>query len=251
MSAWVATNTGLPSFKLVGPGVLMAGSRLVARVTGDSVLTVADPLAEVGVPTVYGFAGQSATLTRLILGHGVVQSHQALITGVNGRGVLVDLYENTGDPRKFKSGSFKYSNGVMRGAPGLDEREGKSRLVLDSPERLAALGDVLEQPGPVLIVLAAPAAGVPGVRCVAVSEVKYLRTGVDGAQQLDVTWESVPYPMDGLLSTPGPDVPAGGDGLAGVSGAVLTWGDCEAAGVLWGDVRTIGQISVALTGGSL
>lgn len=235
VKGWVASNTGLPCFGLVGPGVLATSSgRVVVRVSDGARLYVADALGEVGVATRYLFAGGSVTLTRRV--PGAVGSHQALLTGVDGRGVLVDFYENTGDQRSFKSGSSRFSNGVMRGAPGLDERSGESKLVLDSPARLLEVEAVLEQPGPVLIVLTGPALGVPGVRCVAVDDVKYKRTSVAGAVELVVSWTLTPYPTFGVDEW---------------GGSALTWGDCALAGVTWGDSRTIDGLSLALTGGGL
>lgn len=61
---WVASHTGMPSFRLEGAGRLTTDGRLVAASAGDT-LFVSDPAAEIGSPTVYEFQGETVSLTRV------------------------------------------------------------------------------------------------------------------------------------------------------------------------------------------
>lgn len=233
MKAWVSKLTGLPSFEVRAPGVLKCGDRIVARLLGDGVVLLSDAFAECGVVGKYSYSGAESGVARLSR-VSLAGRDGAVVTGLDGRGVAVDLYEDTGDKRSWDSGADEYANGVVRFKLG--KRGGESRFWLDDSSRIERLRCVLEGSGLVLIVLGSPAAGVDGVRCVLVRNVDYLRSSTAGEQRVDVKW----------LEKPVSDYSHAGVGVA--PAPVVTWGDCEGAGMTWGPWSERGA-AVRLTGG--
>ena len=233
---WVSTATGLPSFRATGPGVLLAtdaaGTRTVARLTTSRQLMFSDSLARPAFPTVYQLGATHVTLTRA-RGDGPDIADTATISDITGRSVVVDFYEDTGDPRAFKSGYSKYANGVLRYGFGLPDVQGESRLYIDGPEKVDELTALLEDNGPVIITLGAPADGVPMVRCVWVREVKRVRNEQGAEFVFDVKWE--PQPL--------PDLPEA-SGLV----PVVTWDMVQASAWRWGDTGTFNAVIHELTG---
>lgn len=228
-SAWVSSFTGLPSFRVSGPGeVRTTDGRLIAR----SVLSdwrCSDVFAPVGIPQKYTVGGAAKTLTRAPFGtYGTV-----LVADLSGRGVVVDFFENIGDPYKFKSGGSRAKNGRVRANPRGDVRTGECRLVLDGPGKREALDSVLESPGRKFITLDRPALGVPDVRCVWVTDVDRTRTSHWGEFEYRVKYEL----QDAEIAAGAEAVPS------------LTFGEVASTGLLWGANKTFGEVC-ALGGGS-
>ncbi|WP_165218172.1 hypothetical protein [Schaalia sp. ZJ1691] len=159
------------------------------------------------------------------------------MSGLDGRGVPVDVIEDTGDKRKWTSGAEEFDNGVVRFTGG-GSFEGSTRMLLDSPHLLDGLRKVLEGRGLVLITLSAPAEGVDPVRCVMVKRVNYTRTGTDGGQQVDVEWVEKPQPS-GVVNI----MLNAAVGLSGRIAPALTWGECMSAGYKWGNWTTIDALN--------
>lgn len=221
--------TGLPSFVVTVPGTLWADDDVACEVSQGleavGFWEFSHVLAPVGQKVSYLYEGEDGELygpvelTRVAPGcpdGGAVVATQA------GRGVMVDLYEDTGDPLEFENRVSEFENGVVRFKRG--ELSGSSRFVVDTPQRVRLVRAVLEAPGLTLISPGQAAAGVDGVRCVLVKSVKYSRLSTDGDRQIDVDWVVKPYPgVRGRGGLKGPVVPA------------VTWGDAIRAGRSWGD----------------
>lgn len=229
VKGWTAKHTGLPCFRLTGAGSLVeSGSgRVLAVSDGRSELFVADPFAPVGVTGKYKFGGSTVSVKRTIPNS--PGSHCGLVTDLTGRGVMVDLIEDNGDPRRYKTGGDEYPNGVIRFGGSRSEFTGETVLVLDKPDRLPALYEVLSSDSYVLLVLGGPAAGVEGVREVWVTDADFTRGSEDGSQRVVVSWKE-PAPVRGVRNAP-----------------VLSWGELEAAGAKW-DSRTFESELVRIAG---
>lgn len=232
--AWVHSRSGLVSFFTDELGVLLADGEVIAEVRADAwgsgFWTFSWPFAPVGAQVRYEWRGAGGSKASAVLTRPASESPGgARVANALGRGVDVDLYEDTGDPLSWEPDVSEFENGVVRYRRG--KLGGKSRFVLDSPDRFQALRGVLEGPGLVLLMLDAPAASVEPVRCVLVKGVEYERLSTDGDRQIDVEWVLKPYPPGGFVP--------------GVRGRVcpsLTWGDCQAQGRRWGSWTLMGAL---------
>lgn len=223
--------TGLPTFVVGSPGVLKADGKLVCTIKQRwqdlyfSPWVFSHVMAPVGEPVQYtltlpdGRVLGPVWLTRTANG---VADGGAVVASQSGRGVFVDLYEDTGDPLRWENQVSEYENGVVRFKRG--KLSGSSRFVVDTPERVRQVRDVLEAPGLTLIALGQPAKGVEGVRCVLVKSARYDRLSPDGDRQIDVEWTMQPY-----------SGPRGEWGLDGMVVPSATWGDAMSQGRKWGN----------------
>lgn len=223
--------TGLPTFAVNVGGVLKADGKFVCKIEHRwqdpwfSPWVFSYVLAPVGEAVGYTLEGADGRtygpvrLTRTATG---CPDGGAEVASQAGRGVFVDLYEDTGDPLRWENQVSEYENGVIRFKRG--KLSGSSRFVVDTPERVRQVHDVLEAPGLTLISLGQPAKGVDGVRSVLVKSARYDRLSPEGDRQIDVEWTMQPFP--------------GPKGEWGLDGAVIpsaTWGDAIAQGRKWGN----------------
>ena len=239
-AGFVHSVTGLPSFVVTVPGVLWADDDVACEVARgvESVgfWEFSHVLAPVGQKVSYLYEGEDGELYGPVELTRVVPDCPdggAVVATQNGRGVVVDLYEDTGDPLEFENRVSEFENGVVRFKRG--KLSGSSRFVVDTPQRARQVRAVLEAPGLTLISPGQVAAGVDGVRCVLVKRAHYSRLSTEGDRQIDVEWTMKPFPgMQGRGGLKGPVVPA------------VTWGDAIRAGKSWGDwtvlelLRTVG-----------
>lgn len=228
---FVHSVTGLPTFVVDSSGTLKADGKFVCEIRHRwqdpwfSPWVFSYVMAPVGEAVQYtlttpdGVAHGPVWLTRRANG---VADGGAVIAPQSGRGVFVDLYEDTGDPLRWENQVSEYENGVVRFKRG--KLEGSSRFVVDTPERVAKVREVLEAPGLTLIALGQPAKGVDGVRCVLVKSARYDRLSPEGDRQIDVEWTMQPF-----LG------PRGEWGLDGMVVPSATWGDAISQGRKWGN----------------
>lgn len=228
---FIHSVTGLPTFVVDSPGVLKADGKFVCEIKQRwqdpwfSPWVFSYVMAPVGEAIQYtlttpdGLVRGPVWLTRRANG---VADGGAVVAPQSGRGVFVDLYEDTGDPLRWENQVSEYENGVVRFKRG--KLTGSSRFVVDTPERVRQVRDVLEAPGLTLISLGQPAKGVDGVRCVLVKSARYDRLSPEGDRQIDVEWTAQPF--------------TGPRGEWGLDGAVVpsaTWGDAISQGRKWGN----------------
>lgn len=230
-SGFIHRVTGLPTFVVDVGGVLKADGKQVCVVKQRWQDSFFNPwvfsyvLAPVGVAVSYtleatdGRTYGPVRLTRTAVG---CPDGGALVASQSGRGVFVDLYEDTGDPLQWENQVSEFSNGVVRFKRGT--LSGSSRFVVDTPERVREVRAVLEAPGLTLITLGQPAKGVDDVRCVLVKSARYDRLSPDGDRQIDVEWVLKPFIG-----------PAGAGGLDGAVVPGVTWGDAISQGRKWGN----------------
>ena len=215
LTGWVNVDTGLPSFKVEGAGVLETGGRVVYRSEGG-VAYVADLFAPPGVETTYTFNGAVTRLKRAVKtgeGGAVFGSSAGLLVGV-------DLYEGPVETVRASSTAREYDNGVVRF--GRVKREGGCRVWVDNPDQVWELMRVLESQGLVSVALSEPALGVPQVRCVLVSKVNVERVDANGGHVVDVSWVEKPFPVLRVDAFGG-----------GFSGASATWDAATRLGFKW------------------
>lgn len=230
-SGFIHRVTGLPTFVVDVGGVLKADGKRVCVVTQRWKDSFFDPwvfsyvLAPVGEAVSYTLEGDDGHtygpvwLTRTANG---CPDGGAMVATQSGRGVFVDLYEDTGDPLQWENQVNEFENGVVRFKRGT--LSGSSRFVVDTPERVRDVRAVLEATGLTLISLGQPAKGVDGVRCVLVKSARYDRLSPEGDRQIDVEWVAKPFIG-----------PAGEGGLDGAVVPGVTWGDAIAQGRKWGN----------------
>ena len=228
---FVHSITGLPTFVVGAPGVLKADGKLVCTIKQRWQDLYFAPwvfsyvMAPVGEPVQYtltlpdGRVLGPVWLTRTMNG---VRDGGASVATRAGRGVFVDLYEDTGDLLQWENQVSEYENGVVRFKRGV--LSGSSRFTVDDPDQVRKVREVLESPGLTLITLGQPAKGVDGVRCVLVKSAKYDRLSPEGDRQIDVEWV--------LKRFPGPN---GEWGLDGQVVPAVTWGDAIGQGRKWGN----------------
>ena len=228
---FIHSVTGLPTFVVESPGVLKADGKFVCEIKHRwqdpwfSPWVFSYVMAPVGEAVQYtlttpdGLVRGPVWLTRRANG---VADGGAVVAPQNGRGVFVDLYEDTGDPLLWENQVSEYENGVVRFKRG--KLSGSSRFVVDTPERVAKVREVLEAPGLTLIALGQPAKGVDGVRSVLVKSARYDRLSPEGDRQIDVEWT-----MQSFLG------PRGEWGLDGMVVPSATWGDAISQGRKWGN----------------
>lgn len=228
---FIHSVTGLPTFVVDSPGVLKADGKFVCEIKQRSQGSWFSPwifsyvMAPVGEAVQYTLTTSDGTvrgpvwLTRQANG---VADGGAIVASQDGRGVFVDLYQDTGDPLRWENQVSEYENGVIRFKRG--KLTGSSRFVVDTPERVMQVRDVLESPGVTLIALGQPAKGVDGVRCVLVKSARYDRLSPEGDRQIDVEWTIQPFPG-----------PRGEWGLDGMVVPSATWGDAISQGRKWGN----------------
>lgn len=228
---FIHSVTGLPTFVVESPGVLKADGKFVCEIKHRwqdpwfSPWVFSYVMAPVGEAVQYtlttpdGLVRGPVWLTRRANG---VADGGAVVAPQNGRGVFVDLYEDTGDPLLWENQVSEYENGVVRFKRG--KLSGSSRFVVDTPERVAKVREVLEAPGLTLISLGQPAKGVDGVRSVLVKSARYDRLSPEGDRQIDVEWT-----MQSFLG------PRGEWGLDGMVVPSATWGDAISQGRKWGN----------------
>lgn len=228
---FVHSVTGLPTFVVDAPGTLKADGEFVCEIKQRWQDPRFSPWVFSYVMAPVGEAVQYTLTTPDGVVHGPVWLTRranrvadggAVVAPQSGRGVFVDFYEDTGDPLRWENQVSEYENGVIRFKRG--KLTGSSRFIVDTPERVAKVREVLEAPGLTLIALGQPAKGVDGVRCVLVKSARYDRLSPEGDRQIDVEWTMQPF--------------LGPRGEWGLDGAVVpsaTWGDAISQGRKWGN----------------
>lgn len=102
LKSWIATHTGLPSFYLSGPGVLMAGDRTIVTLKANDERLVSDAGAGAGEETTYTYGSQTVTLVRDGFDH-------MLLTDATGRG-LAKVRMTGDDSRSHEPGVSVFDN---------------------------------------------------------------------------------------------------------------------------------------------
>ena len=200
LKAWIAQHTGLPSFHILGPGTLFAGSRKVAVVISGEVLLFSDALAPAGKDVDYTFDSTTAKLRRIdprppISGAG------GFVTDERGRGVgEISIIDNK-LPVSWSSDSQVFRSGATRFAAMAPLREGTSAFLVE-PGYIEAFWKIVRGQHALII---GSYANVPEaeLKTVIVKTVKAERIGSDGSHTFDVTWTEVPLgkmPLAGVVS---------------------------------------------------
>ena len=178
LKGWIGTTSGLPSLLVDGPATVTAGDRVLARL-GEGQHLVADALAAPGVETTYRAGEDEVTLTRRVGDWYVVY-----VTGKDGRSFPGLIYVSNEDPVEWSSKANRVG-GVTRWALR-DEPETGSGVIACHPDAEAYVWWVLQSHAPIMLIPAAPTAGVPP-RMVIVTGVSRKRL-IDDLIELTVKW---------------------------------------------------------------
>ena len=178
LKGWIGTTSGLPSLLVDGPATVTAGDRVLARL-GEGQHLVADALAAPGVETVYRAGEDEVTLTRR-----VGDWYGVYVTGKDGRSAPGLIYVSNEDPVEWSS-KVSRVGGVTRWALR-DEPETGSGVIVCHPDAEAYVWWVLQSHHPIMLIPAAPTAGVPP-RMVIVTGVSRKRL-IDDLIELTVKW---------------------------------------------------------------
>lgn len=178
LKGWIGTTSGLPSLLVDGPATVTAGDRVLARL-GEGQHLVADALAAPGVETTYRAGEDEVTLTRPAgYWYGVY------VAGRDGRSAPGLIYVSNEDPLEWSS-KVSRVGGVTRWALR-DEPETGSGVIVCHPDAEAYVWWVLQSHHPIMLIPAAPTAGVPP-RMVVVTGVSRKRL-IDDLIELTVKW---------------------------------------------------------------
>lgn len=178
LKGWIGTTSGLPSLLVDGPVTVTAGDRVLARL-GEGQHLVADGLAAPGVEVTYRAGGDSVSLTRP-----VGDWYGVHVAGADGRSAPGLIYVSNEDPVEW-SAKVSHVGGVTRWALR-DEPETGSGVIACHPDAEPYLWWVLQAHHPIMLIPAAPTAGVPP-RMVIVTGVSRKRL-IDDLIELTVKW---------------------------------------------------------------
>ena len=236
-AAWIATHTGLPSFRLATTaGTVRAlsasdGSRswsILVTGTGADVL-LSDPMAQPGVPVTYSWGSSSWVLTRPVASS---QWWRAMISRLDGRTVPSLAWEGGSDKRSWSSPVKRFSSGVIRWALDDPAVTGEGELVLLDPSQGDLVWSIVRAHEPLVIMPGAPTESLP-VRVLTVDSVSSERISGDGIVRFTVAWTEVPWSAAALRS---------------FSGApVVTWGEWKSLDGGW-ESRTYSELCSLVAG---
>lgn len=178
LKGWIGTTSGLPSLLVDGPVTVTAGDRVLARL-GEGQHLIADGLAAPGVETTYRAGGGTVSLTRPTGDWFGVH-----VAGRDGRSAPGLIYVSNEDPVEWSS-KVSRVGGVTRWALR-DEPETGSGVIACHPDAEPYLWWVLQSHAPIMLIPAAPTAGVPP-RMVIVTGVSRKRL-IDDLIELTVKW---------------------------------------------------------------
>lgn len=178
LKGWIGTTSGLPSLLVDGPVTVTAGDRVLARL-GEGQHLVADALAAPGVEVTYRAGGDTVSLTRP-----VGDWYGVHVAGRDGRSAPGLIYVSNEDPIEWSS-KASHVGGVTRWALR-DEPETGSGVIACHPDAEPYLWWVLQAHHPIMLIPAAPTAGVPP-RMVIVTGVSRKRL-IDDLVELTVKW---------------------------------------------------------------
>ena len=178
LKGWIGSTSGLPSLLVDGPATVTAGDRVLARL-GEGQHLVADGLAAPGVEVTYRAGEDEAILTRP-----TGEWYGVYVAGADGRSAPGLIYVSNEDPIEWSSKASRVG-GVTRWALR-DEPETGSGVIACHPDAEAYVWWVLQSHAPIMLIPAAPTAGVPP-RTVIVTGVSRKRL-IDDLIELTVKW---------------------------------------------------------------
>lgn len=178
LKGWIGAASGLPSLLVDGPATVTAGDRVLARL-GEGHHLVADGLAMPGVEVTYRAGEDEVTLTRP-----AGDWYGVHVAGRDGRSAPGLIYVSNEDPLEWSSKASRVG-GVTRWALR-DEPETGSGVIACHPDAEAYVWWVLQGHHPIMLIPAAPTAGVPP-RMVIVTGVSRKRL-IDDLIELTVKW---------------------------------------------------------------
>ena len=185
VKAWVATQSGLPSFHLTGPGTLSQGDRKIASLVSGQTLLLSDAFASADTPLVYKYGSASRTLKR-VPPKVVYDDGMGFVTDLQGRSVA-DIYMiDNGLPVKWSSGASIFASGAVR-FPLLEPQETGTSEFLVEPESVEAFWLKVKKKEPVIIGSYVGLPNVP-VRVVVLGSVSRERIGSDGSHIFKLSW---------------------------------------------------------------
>ena len=206
---WVGTESGLPSLLADGPGNLMAGQRLLARL-GDGRHMVADALAAPGERITYRLGSASVELERPISPEWA-SVHVADGSGRTPEGMFMDGNQ---DPISWETTMTRHETGAVRWS--LHDKPTTGTYMLTVPIASEAdLWRTLRAREPITVTPLAPTDGVPP-RIVLVDGVSRKRLS-DNLLEVTVTWTEA----TGAARVSASRVPGGRDGAV----PAVIWGE--------------------------
>lgn len=208
---WIGKTSGLPTFIADGPGDIVAGGRVLARLP-EGRFMLADVLAQPGEPVTYTLGGDAVTLERPASEEWAAV-HVADGSGRSPAGVFMDGNQ---DPLSWESTMSRHDTGAVRWS--LHDKPTTGTYVLTAPTGVEGeLWRVLRAREPVTVTPLAPTDGVPA-RVILVDGVSRKRV-VDSLMEFSVTWTEA----TGSADTWAARVPGGGLGAV----PAVTWGEWD------------------------